>query len=98
MLNQRDPSGQTALMLACRAGSADCVRLLLAAGADATLAAGCRSCLHIAAQQGAVDVIDALLGNQSWVMARAARGRRCRILLRNALLTCRDGHYKVGWA
>ena len=43
-------AGQTPLMLACKAGAADCVRLLLEAGADATLfdEAGSRTCLHYA--------------------------------------------------
>jgi hypothetical protein len=36
-VNRKNVHGQTPLMLACKAGAADCVRLLLEAGADATL-------------------------------------------------------------
>lgn len=54
-VNQKTvPAGQTPLMLACKAGSADCVRLLLEAGADATLFddGGSRTCLHYAGAVG----------------------------------------------
>lgn len=49
-VNQKNVHGQTPLMLACRAGAADCVRLLLEAGADATLFDDLqqRTCLHYA--------------------------------------------------
>jgi len=49
-INQKNVHGQTPLMLACRAGAADCVRLLLEAGADATLFDELhqRNCLHYA--------------------------------------------------
>ncbi len=36
-INQKNVHGQTPLMLACKAGAPACVRLLLGAGADATL-------------------------------------------------------------
>lgn len=53
-VNQKNVHGQTPLMLACRAGAADCVRLLLEAGADATLFDDLqqRTCLHYAGGWG----------------------------------------------
>lgn len=37
------PGGQTPLLLACEAGALDCVRLLLSAGADRSLATTVRA-------------------------------------------------------
>ena len=48
-INQKNVHGQTPLMLACKAGAAQCARLLLGAGADATLFdAVQRNALHYA--------------------------------------------------
>lgn len=51
-VNQKNVHGQTPLMLACKAGAVDCVRLLLEAGADATLfdTLQQRTCLHYAGE------------------------------------------------
>ena len=53
-VNQKNVQhGQTPLMLACKAGCAECVRLLLEAGADPTLfdEVQQRTCLHYAGER-----------------------------------------------
>jgi ankyrin repeat protein len=60
--NERDENGETPLIaLAARGGSADDVRLLVAAGADMEAVAGSgRSAMHWASRQGHADVVKAL--------------------------------------
>jgi ankyrin repeat protein len=60
--NERDENGETPLIaLAARGGSADDVRLLVAAGADMEAVAGNgRSAIHWASRQGHADVVKAL--------------------------------------
>ena len=79
----RRPGGATPLMLACRGGHAGAARLLLAAGADPSLAAGRsrRTALHRAALAGSAGCAAALLaacarGGAAWraVDAPAASG------------------------
>ena len=101
LLNGQARDGLTPLMAACAAGSAECVRLLLAAGANASAPGGPAapdSCLHIAAARGSVEIIDLLLGDESHVLARTADGRRRETLLRNTGLPCpAGGHYRVSY-
>ncbi len=58
-----DIVGETALLHAAKSGSsADCARMLLAAGADSTRsAAGGMTALHWAAVRGSADMVDVLL-------------------------------------
>ncbi len=96
-VNQRDPDGLTPLHNACKAGDVQCVRLLLAAGADVLRLDSTperNSCLHIAAQYGRADVIDELLGDGSWITD--AKGRR-KMLLRHAGFAGPQGCHKVRW-
>eukprot|EP00891_Asterochloris_glomerata_P008887 jgi/Astpho2/8887/Aster-x0830 len=66
-LNCSNMYGQTALMLACKNGHADCVEFLLNQGADAMLKdkIHCRTCLHYAAWNGWSQCIDILLSHPS---------------------------------
>jgi len=51
-LNARNPSGETALLLATKNGARSCVRILLDAGADFSLASEKGTALHVAATNG----------------------------------------------
>jgi hypothetical protein len=96
VVDQRNAQDQTPLMLACQAGALECVRMLLEAGANATLVDGLQStCLHNAARQGSVEVLELLLGDDSWV--ETADGGR--VLLRSASIIDQQGrHRKASWA
>ena len=61
-MNTRDKGGGTPLFLACEAGHARCVKLLLQGGADVVLrnSAG-EAPLYIAALRGEIVVVDVLL-------------------------------------
>ncbi|PSC74413.1 E3 ubiquitin-ligase XBAT31 [Micractinium conductrix] len=91
-INQKNVHGQTPLMLACRSGAADCVRLLLEAGADPTLFDGLqqRTCLHYAALHGWAEAIEALVDDESVV--RAADGHMQP--LREAIIADSQGHHR----
>ncbi|KAI3425777.1 hypothetical protein D9Q98_007752 [Chlorella vulgaris] len=91
-VNQKNVHGQTPLMLACKAGAVDCVRLLLEAGADATLfdTLQQRTCLHYAALYGWPEAVEALLEDEAVV--RTADGLQQP--LRETLLADSQGHHR----
>ncbi|KAL4423321.1 hypothetical protein ABPG77_006116 [Micractinium sp. CCAP 211/92] len=91
-VNQKNVHGQTPLMLACRAGAADCVRLLLEAGADATLFDDLqqRTCLHYAAVHGWAEAIDALLEDES--VLRTGEGQQQQQQQQQQPTRLRDAH------
>ncbi|KAL4430630.1 hypothetical protein ABPG75_005886 [Micractinium tetrahymenae] len=98
-VNQKNVHGQTALMLACRTGAADCVRLLLEAGADATLFDDLqsRTCLHYAAAHGWAEAIEALLEDESVVRTGAGQQQQQQLppaLLREAHIPDSQGHHR----
>lgn len=97
-VNQKNVHGQTPLMLACRAGAADCVRLLLEAGADATLFDDLqqRTCLHYAAIHGWAEAIDALLEDESVLRTGEAQQQQQQQLvrLRDAHIPDSQGHHR----
>lgn len=97
LVNQPNSQGATPLMLACKAGSVECIQLLLAAGADpyAVDRESRCTCLHYAARYGWAHVIEALLGDGNWVAAPAGGSSR-KILLRKAMLFNEAGLFKVG--
>ena len=79
-INQAYEHGVTPLMLACRAAAPEAVRLLLGAGADASLASrsGCTA-LTVAAEEGSLPIVEALLAAGAPPDATDASGKSALI-------------------
>ena len=85
----------TALILSCEKGYVDIVRVLLEAGADPNLSAGCRvTPLYHASRYGHIKIVELLL-NAGADPNLATFGSRATPLLTPLIRASRDGQFKI---